>query len=248
MPEIKQPKLSIRNLHKSFGNLSILNGVSFDVFPKEVIVVIGPSGSGKSTLLRCINGLESINKGEVYLDNDQKIDYTPSSLQKIRQKIGMVFQSYNLFPHMTVMDNLLLAPLKVQKRSKSDVLPHATALLEQVGLQDKADSYPTQLSGGQQQRVAIARSLVMNPEVILFDEVTSALDPERVRDVLDVMKDLATRGTTMMIVTHEMGFAKEVSDRVIFMDQGIVVEQGTPEEIFGNPKEERTVQFLKNAM
>ncbi|OXS74225.1 amino acid ABC transporter ATP-binding protein [Domibacillus enclensis] len=243
-----QPKLSIRNLHKHFGDLRILNGVNFDVFPKEVIVVIGPSGSGKSTLLRCINGLETINDGEVYLDNNQKIDYTPSSLQKVRQKIGMVFQSYNLFPHMTVMENLLLAPLKVQKRSKNEVLPRATALLEQVGMLEKAESYPAQLSGGQQQRIAIARSLVMNPEVILFDEVTSALDPERVRDVLDVMKDLAAQGTTMMIVTHEMGFAKEVSDRVIFMDQGLIVEQGSPEEIFNNPKEERTKQFLKNAM
>ncbi|WNS78862.1 amino acid ABC transporter ATP-binding protein [Domibacillus sp. DTU_2020_1001157_1_SI_ALB_TIR_016] len=243
-----QPKLSIRNLHKHFGDLSILKGVNFDVFPKEVIVVIGPSGSGKSTLLRCINGLESINEGEVYLDSDQKIDYTPASLQKVRQKIGMVFQSYNLFPHMTVMENLLLAPMKVQKRSKNEVLPQATALLEQVGMLDKADSYPNQLSGGQQQRIAIARSLVMNPEVILFDEVTSALDPERVRDVLEVMKDLASSGTTMMIVTHEMGFAKEVSDRVIFMDGGVVVEEGPPEELFGNPKEERTKQFLKNAM
>lgn len=243
-----QPKLSIRNLHKHFGDLSILKGVNFDVFPKEVIVIIGPSGSGKSTLLRCINGLEPINEGEVYLDSDQKIDYTPASLQKVRQKIGMVFQSYNLFPHMTVMENLLLAPMKVQKRSKSEVLPQATALLEQVGMLDKANSYPNQLSGGQQQRIAIARSLVMNPEVILFDEVTSALDPERVRDVLEVMKDLASRGTTMMIVTHEMGFAKEVSDRVVFMDGGVVVEEGPPEELFGNPKEERTKQFLKNAM
>jgi ABC-type polar amino acid transport system ATPase subunit len=243
-----QPKLSIRNLHKHFGDLTVLNGVNIDVFPTEVIVVIGPSGSGKSTLLRCINGLESMNEGEVYLDNTEKIEYTPSALQKTRQKIGMVFQSYNLFPHMTVMENLLLAPMKVQKRAKSEIVPQAKALLEQVGMLDKADSYPTQLSGGQQQRVAIARSLVMNPEVLLFDEVTSALDPERVRDVLDVMKDLAKGGTTMMIVTHEMGFAKEVSDRVIFMDQGVVVEQGSPKELFENPKEERTKQFLKNAM
>jgi len=245
--ESKKPKLSIRNLQKQFGDNHILRGVDIDVHSQEVIVVIGPSGSGKSTLLRCINGLEGINGGEVYID-DQRIEYTPSALQQVRQRIGMVFQSYNLFPHLTVMENLLLAPTKVQKRSKSEVVPQAMALLEQVGLSDKADSYPSQLSGGQQQRVAIARSLVMNPEVLLFDEVTSALDPERVRDVLDVMKDLASRGTTMIIVTHEMGFGREVGDRIIFMDQGVIVEQGPPEKIFGNPQEERTRQFLRNAM
>ncbi|MFP4977761.1 amino acid ABC transporter ATP-binding protein [Paenibacillus sp. CN-4] len=242
-----QPKLSIRNLQKQYGTNVILRGVDIDVHAKEVIVIIGPSGSGKSTLLRCINGLESINGGEVFID-DQKIEYTPQSMQKVRQRIGMVFQSYNLFPHMTVMENLLLAPMKVQGRSKAEVLPQARALLDQVGLLDKADSYPAQLSGGQQQRVAIARSLVMNPEVLLFDEVTSALDPERVRDVLDVMKDLAARGTTMLIVTHEMGFGRDVGDRIIFMDQGVIVEQGPPEQVFGNPQEERTRQFLRNAM
>lgn len=245
--EENKPKLTIRNLEKRFGDNSILRGVSFDVFPREVIVIIGPSGSGKSTLLRCINGLEGINGGQVFID-DQEIQNTPSSLQKVRQRIGMVFQSYNLFPHLTVMENLLLAPMKVQKKSKSEVLPQAKALLDQVGLLEKADSYPSQLSGGQQQRVAIARSLVMNPEVILFDEVTSALDPERVRDVLDVMKDLAKRGTTMIIVTHEMGFGREVGDRIIFMDQGVIVEQGAPEQMFTNPSEERTKQFLRNVM
>ncbi|CAH1198808.1 Glutamine transport ATP-binding protein GlnQ [Paenibacillus plantiphilus] len=245
--EERKPKLSIRNLQKQFGDNTILRGVDIDVYSQEVIVIIGPSGSGKSTLLRCINGLESINGGEVYID-DCKIEYTPSALQQVRQRIGMVFQSYNLFPHLTVIENLLLAPMKVQKRAKSEVLPQARELLEQVGLLDKADSYPAQLSGGQQQRVAIARSLVMNPEVLLFDEVTSALDPERVRDVLDVMKDLASRGTTMLIVTHEMGFGRDVGDRIIFMDQGVIVEQGPPEVVFGNPQEERTRQFLRNAM
>lgn len=242
-----KPKLSIRNLQKQYGDNVILRGVDIDVHSREVIVIIGPSGSGKSTLLRCINGLESINGGEVYID-DTRIQYTPAALQQVRQRIGMVFQSYNLFPHLTVMENLLLAPTKVQKRDKKSVIPQAKALLDQVGLLDKADSYPSQLSGGQQQRVAIARSLVMNPEVLLFDEVTSALDPERVRDVLDVMKDLAARGTTMLIVTHEMGFGRDVGDRIVFMDQGVIVEQGPPEQVFGNPQEERTRQFLRNAM
>ncbi|CQR58995.1 MULTISPECIES: amino acid ABC transporter ATP-binding protein [Paenibacillus sonchi group] len=245
--ETNKPKLTIRNLHKRFGELQILRGVNFEVFSQEVIVIIGPSGSGKSTLLRCINGLEGINDGQIFID-EAAIEYTPASLQKVRQRIGMVFQSYNLFPHLTVMENLLLAPLKVQKKTKAEVLPRAEELLKQVGMSDKADSYPSQLSGGQQQRVAIARSLVMNPEVILFDEVTSALDPERVRDVLDVMKALAHTGTTMIIVTHEMGFGRDVGDRIIFMDQGVIVEQGPPEQIFGNPQEERTRQFLRNVM
>ncbi|KWX69469.1 hypothetical protein AMQ84_31305 [Paenibacillus riograndensis] len=245
--ETNKPKLTIRNLHKRFGELQILRGVNFEVFSQEVIVIIGPSGSGKSTLLRCINGLEGINDGQIFID-EAVIEYTPASLQKVRQRIGMVFQSYNLFPHLTVMENLLLAPLKVQKKTKAEVLPRAEELLKQVGMSDKADSYPSQLSGGQQQRVAIARSLVMNPEVILFDEVTSALDPERVRDVLDVMKALAHTGTTMIIVTHEMGFGRDVGDRIIFMDQGVIVEQGPPEQIFGNPQEERTRQFLRNVM
>ncbi|QQZ62496.1 amino acid ABC transporter ATP-binding protein [Paenibacillus sonchi] len=245
--ETNKPKLTIRNLHKRFGELQILRGVNFEVYSQEVIVIIGPSGSGKSTLLRCINGLEGINDGQIFID-EAAIEYTPASLQKVRQRIGMVFQSYNLFPHLTVMENLLLAPLKVQNKTKAEVLPRAEELLKQVGMSDKADSYPSQLSGGQQQRVAIARSLVMNPEVILFDEVTSALDPERVRDVLDVMKALAHTGTTMIIVTHEMGFGRDVGDRIIFMDQGVIVEQGPPEQIFGNPQEERTRQFLRNVM
>lgn len=242
----KSPKLTIKNLHKSFGDLAILNGVDFEVYPQEVIVIIGPSGSGKSTLLRCINGLESINDGSVSID-DKKIEYTPAALQQVRQRIGMVFQSFNLFPHLTVMENLLLAPVKVQKRDKQEVMSRAKEWLEVVGLLDKLDSYPTELSGGQQQRVAIARSLVMNPEVLLFDEVTSALDPERVRDVLEVMKNLAAKGTTMVIVTHEMGFARDVGDRLVFMDGGVIVEQGNPKTVFDNPLEERTKQFLQNA-
>jgi ABC-type polar amino acid transport system ATPase subunit len=242
-----RPKLAIKKLHKNFGNLPVLRGVDLEVYPNEVIVIIGPSGSGKSTLLRCINGLEGINQGEVCLEG-KPIDYSPASLPQVRQKIGMVFQSFNLFPHMNVIENLLLAPMKVQKRKKEEVLPIAEKLLEQVDLLDKAYNYPSQLSGGQQQRVAIARSLVMNPEIMLFDEVTSALDPERVKDVLDVMKNLALEGMTMMIVTHEMGFGREVGNRIVFMDQGVIVEQGQPEDIFGNPKEDRTKQFLRNVM
>lgn len=245
--ENKNPKLVINKLSKSFGDLQILRGIDLKVYPQEVIVIIGPSGSGKSTLLKCINRLEPIDGGKIFLDG-KEITKSSISLQEIRQRIGMVFQSFNLFPHLSVMENLLLSPTKVRKRPKKEVLPSATALLEQVGLLDKAESYPSQLSGGQQQRAAIARSLVMNPEVMLFDEVTSALDPERVNDVLDVMKDLARRGMTMIVVTHEMGFAREVGDRVIFMDEGVIVEQGKPEEIFNKPKEERTKQFLRKVI
>lgn len=240
------PKLTIKNLHKKFDNKSILNGVSFNVYPQEVVVIIGPSGSGKSTLLRCINGLERIDKGAIYID-DEKIEYNQKKLQEIRQRIGMVFQSFNLFPHLTVLDNLLLAPLKVQRRRKEEVVEKAKEWLDIVGVLDKIDSYPNELSGGQQQRVAIARSLLMNPEVLLFDEVTSALDPERVRDVLEVMKDLANKGTTMVIVTHEMGFARDVGDTLIFMDEGIVIEQGDPIKIFDSPVKERTKEFLLDA-
>lgn len=242
---VKNPKLIVEDLHKKFGDLSILNGIDFEVYPQEVIVIIGPSGSGKSTLLRCINGLETIDEGSIYID-DEKVEFTQNALQRLRQKVGMVFQSFNLFPHLTVIDNLLLAPVKVQKREKEQVISKAKEWLEVVGLLDKIDSYPSELSGGQQQRVAIARSLVMNPEVLLFDEVTSALDPERVRDVLEVMKDLAFKGTTMVIVTHEMGFARDVGDRLVFMDGGVIVEQGDPKTVFDNPKEERTKQFLQN--
>jgi ABC-type polar amino acid transport system ATPase subunit len=242
--EKREPKLIIENLHKNFGDLQILKGVDLNVYPQEVIVIIGPSGSGKSTLLRCINQLEQINDGTMYLDGEN-ITQSSVSLQQIRQRVGMVFQSFNLFPHLTVLENLLLSPTKILKRPKKEMLPIATDLLEQVGLSDKANNYPIQLSGGQQQRVAIARSLVMNPEVMLFDEVTSALDPERVNDVLDVIKDLAKSGMTMIVVTHEMGFAREVGDRVIFMDEGVIVEQGKPNDIFSEPKEDRTKKFLR---
>lgn len=241
---MKKSKIKIKNVHKSFSNLNVLTGVNCDLLENEVTVIIGPSGSGKSTLLRCLNGLEPIDNGEITL-NGINI-YDPSiSLQNLRQKVGMVFQSYNLFPHLTVMENLLLAPIKVQKsRKKEELTELAHVLLKKVGLEDKVDYYPNQLSGGQQQRVAISRSLMMNPEVILFDEVTSALDPEKVKDVLDTMKELATSGMTMVVVTHEMGFAKEVADKVIFMDGGIVIEEGTPDQIFKSCKEERTKQFL----
>src|SRR5699024_391016 len=241
------PKLTIQNLCKNFGDLTILNGVDFKVYPKEVIVVIGPSGSGKSTLLRCVNGLETMNEGSVYID-EEKIEYSQkNALQKARQRIGMVFQSFNLFPRLTVMENLLLAPVKVQGQDKNDVKKRAMKWLEVVQIAEKADSLPSELSGGQQQRVAIARSLVMNPEVILFDEVTSALDPERVGDVLGVMKDSAAQGTTMVIVTHEMGLARDVGDRLVFMDGGVIVEQGEPKKMLDQPTEERTKQFLQTA-
>ncbi|EKN66438.1 glutamine ABC transporter ATP-binding protein [Neobacillus bataviensis LMG 21833] len=241
-----KPKIRIENVHKSFGELSILRGVTTSICEKEVTVIIGPSGSGKSTLLRCLNRLESINDGDIFL-NDQS--HSEISLQHLRQKVGMVFQSFNLFPHLTVMENLLLTPLKVQKtRKKDELIDLAHSLLTKVGMNDKADNYPHQLSGGQQQRVAIARALMMNPDVILFDEVTSALDPERVKDVLDTMKDLAKSGMTMVVVTHEMGFAKEVGDKIIFMDGGVVVEEGTPEEIFDHCKVDRTKRFLQKVL
>lgn len=241
---MKNAKIKVQNVHKSFDGLKVLQGVNCDFYENEVTVIIGPSGSGKSTLLRCLNALEPIDEGEITL-NGTNI-YSPAiSLQNLRQKIGMVFQSYNLFPHLTVMENLLLAPLKVQKtRKREELKDTALSLLGKVGLEDKADFYPIQLSGGQQQRVAITRSLMMNPEVILFDEVTSALDPEKVKDVLETMKELAKSGMTMVVVTHEMGFAKEVADKVIFMDGGVVIEEGSPEQLFNSCKEKRTQNFL----
>ena len=236
--------LTINNVVKRFDDTTILDGISFSVKKSEVIVIVGPSGCGKSTLLRCINALEPIQEGSITLDGDV-IERNSKTLPLLRQRIGMVFQNYDLFPHLTVLDNILLAPCKVQKRDKEEVKQEAMSLLERVGLKEKAKSYPRELSGGQKQRVAIVRALCMHPEILLFDEVTAALDPEMVREVLDVMLDLAKQGRTMLIVTHEMQFASEISDRVIFMDGGYVIENGTPDEVFNNSQNERTRQFLE---
>ena len=235
--------LTIDNIVKRFGDTTILDGISFSVKKSEVIVIVGPSGCGKSTLLRCINALEPIQEGSITLDGDV-IERNSKTLPLLRQRIGMVFQSYDLFPHLTVLDNILLAPCKVQKRDKEEVKQEAMSLLERVGLKEKAKSYPRELSGGQKQRVAIVRALCMNPEILLFDEVTAALDPEMVREVLDVMLDLAKQGRTMLIVTHEMQFARAIADRIIFLDNGKIVEEATPDEFFDNPKTERAKQFL----
>ncbi len=235
--------IKVENLKKHFDNLEVLRGIDEHIAQGEVVVVIGPSGSGKSTFLRCLNLLETVTEGRVCVDdeciNDPKVD-----VNKIRQKMGMVFQQFNLFPHLTIMENITLAPVLLKKMTKEEAKKRGQELLKRVNLAEKADAYPVQLSGGQKQRVAIARALAMDPEIMLFDEPTSALDPEMVGEVLDVMKDLARSGMTMVIVTHEMGFAREVATRVLFMDQGVVMESGTPEEIFGNPQNERTRNFL----
>lgn len=235
--------LTIDNVVKRFDDATILDGISFSVKKSEVIVIVGPSGCGKSTLLRCINALEPIQEGSITLDGDV-IERNSKTLPLLRQRIGMVFQSYDLFPHLTVLDNILLAPCKVQKRDKEEVRKEAMSLLERVGLKEKAKSYPRELSGGQKQRVAIVRALCMHPEILLFDEVTAALDPEMVREVLDVMLDLAKQGRTMLIVTHEMQFARAIADRIIFLDNGKIVEEATPDEFFDDPKTERAKQFL----
>ena len=224
-----------------------MSGIDENIEKGEVVCVIGPSGSGKSTFLRCLNLLEEPTSGEVYLD-DEKINDPNVDINKVRQRLGMVFQNFNLFPHKTVTENITMAPINVLKMSQADAVKKAHELLKMVGLEDKADEYPKSLSGGQQQRVAIARALAMEPEAMLFDEPTSALDPEMVGDVLEVMKNLAAEGMTMVIVTHEMGFAREVADRVVFMDGGYLVEEGTPEEIFDNPKEERVKDFLSKVL
>ena len=239
--------IKVKDLRKSFGKLEVLKGISEEIKEQEVVCVIGPSGSGKSTFLRCLNLLEEPTGGEVYLDGEQ-INRPDVDIDKVREKLGMVFQSFNLFPHMTVMDNLTLAPIKVKGMSKEAAEAKAKDLLKTVGLEDKALAYPRALSGGQKQRVAIARALAMEPGGMLFDEPTSALDPEMVGEVLAVMKDLAEKGMTMVIVTHEMGFAKEVADRVFFMDQGIIMEQGTPAELFDSPRNERTKSFLSKVL
>ena len=237
----------IENLTKNFGKNEVLRGISIDIYEGEVVCVIGPSGSGKSTFLRCINRLESATSGEIVVDgiriNDKKVN-----INKARENIGMVFQHFNLFANMNVLDNLMLAPVDLKKATKAEAKENALRLLETVGLSDKADSYPSQLSGGQKQRVAIARALAMSPDIMLFDEPTSALDPEMVGEVLAVMKQLAKDGMTMVVVTHEMGFAREVADRVIFMDEGIIMEEGSPQEIFFSPKHPRTIDFLNKVL
>lgn len=240
-------KIHVTGLKKSFGHNEILKGISVDIAEGEVVCVIGPSGSGKSTFLRCLNRLENVTSGEIVVDGNtisgKKVD-----INKVRENIGMVFQHFNLFANMNVLRNLMLAPVDLKKASKEEAKEIALKLLETVGLSDKADSYPSQLSGGQKQRVAIARALAMSPDIMLFDEPTSALDPEMVGEVLAVMKQLAKDGMTMVVVTHEMGFAREVADRVLFMDEGVILEEGTPDEIFSNPKHPRTIDFLNKVL
>ena len=239
--------IKVEEVHKIFGELHALDGVSEEIHKGEVVVIVGPSGSGKSTFLRSLNLLETPSKGHIYFEGtditDKKVD-----INKHRQKMGMVFQHFNLFPHKTILQNITLAPVKLKLQSKEEAEKKGMELLRRVGLEEKANAYPSQLSGGQKQRIAIIRSLAMNPEVMLFDEPTSALDPEMVGEVLDLMKQLARDGMTMIVVTHEMGFAREVADRVIFMDGGYIVEQGTPAEVFGNPQNKRTQDFLNKVL
>lgn len=240
-------KLNVQELKKSYGSLEVLKGLNLEVQEGEVVCLIGPSGSGKSTFLRCMNHLEEINGGTIIIDGYDLTD-TSLDINKVRENIGMVFQHFNLFPHLTILENITLAPIELKKLTKEEARQKAFDLLETVGLREKADAYPSSLSGGQKQRVAIARALAMSPDIMLFDEPTSALDPEMVGDVLAVMQQLAKEGMTMIVVTHEMGFAKEVADRVVFMDGGLIVEEGKPEEVFSQPKNERTKNFLDKVL
>ncbi|MGP4061209.1 amino acid ABC transporter ATP-binding protein [Halobacillus sp. H74] len=239
--------ITVRDLHKSFGSNEVLKGIDAEIKEQEVVCVIGPSGSGKSTFLRCLNLLEEVTSGEVLIEGDNLTD-KKININEIRSRVGMVFQHFNLFPHRTVLENITIGPIKVKGMKKKEAEKVARPLLDKVGLSDKADAYPESLSGGQKQRVAIARSLAMEPRIMLFDEPTSALDPELVGDVLAVMKDLAQEGMTMVVVTHEMGFAREVGDRVLFMDEGVIMEEDVPENLFGNPQNPRTKEFLSKVL
>ena len=239
--------IEVENVTKRFGETEVLKSISFSVAQGEVVCLIGPSGSGKSTMLRCINGLEQHNSGSIIVDN-KSVDATSSMIKDVRVNVGMVFQRFNLFPHMTALENIVEGPVQVKRQSPAEARAAALTLLDKVGLADKAQQYPSQLSGGQQQRIAIARALAMNPKVMLFDEPTSALDPELVGDVLAVMKDLAGEGMTMLVVTHEMGFASDVASRVLFLDRGVILEQGTPRELLRSPKHDRTRDFLQRVL
>ena len=239
--------IEVKGLKKHFGKLQVLRGIDEQIHAGEVVVIIGPSGSGKSTFLRCLNLLETPTGGDVIFEGESVMK-AGKNINQLRERMGMVFQQFNLFPHLSVLENICIAPMKVKKAQRADIELRALKLLDRVGLGDKAKAYPAQLSGGQKQRVAIVRALAMEPDVMLFDEPTSALDPEMVGEVLDVMKSLAREGMTMVVVTHEMGFAREVGDRVLFMDEGIIMEQGTPEQVFGNPQNPRTQDFLRKVL
>lgn len=242
-----ESKISVKNLKKSFYKLEVLKGIDAEITEGEVVVLLGPSGSGKSTFLRCINGLETITGGAIYVDGKNVADKS-TNINKIRENVGMVFQHFNLFPHLTVLQNITLSPVELKKMTKEEAKKSGLELLKMVGLESKADVYPAQLSGGQKQRVAIARALAMKPDIMLFDEPTSALDPEMVGEVLQVMKNLAKEGMTMVVVTHEIGFAREVATRVIFMDGGYIVEEGSPDDVINHPKEARTIDFLNKVL